>query len=194
MNNLTGLSAAEVIKRRAVHGLNVLPESRFSLLKLIWRQLKGIFNLLLLAAAVVTFILGEPIDASFIIFFIVLGTALNVFQEYKANAAAASLKSYLVKRVTVIREGRDQELDTAELVPGDIIKLKPGDIVPADAVIRQTRELMADETTFTGESIPVSKQAAEPGQTPSEQNTLLQGAGRGHRAKLVEPAVRHQGT
>ncbi len=175
MNSWTGLSAAEVIKLRAKHGLNVLPESRFSLVKLIWRQLKGIFNLLLLAAAVVTFFLGEPIDGAFIIFFIVLGTALNVFQEYKANAAAASLKSFLVNRITVLREGRDQELDTAELVPGDIVKLKPGDIVPADAVIRQTRDLMVDETTFTGESIPVSKQAAEPGQIPSQQNILLQG-------------------
>ncbi|MDD4224568.1 MAG: HAD-IC family P-type ATPase [Candidatus Cloacimonetes bacterium] len=175
MDEWTGLTTAEATKRLAEQGRNVLPETRFSLLKLIWRQLKGIFNLLLLAAAVVTFLLGEPVDAAFIIFFIVLGTSLNVFQEYKANAAAASLKKFLVNRITVRREGREQELDTAELVPGDIIRLKPGDIVPADAVVRQTRDLMADETTFTGESIPVAKSAAAKGDTPSASNLLLQG-------------------
>ncbi len=175
MKEWTGLSAEDARNRLVEYGRNVLPESRFSLLKLIWRQLKGIFNLLLLAAAVVTLLLGEPVDAAFIVFFIVLGTALNVFQEFKANAAAASLKSYLVNRITVLRDGLDQELDTAELVPGDIIKLRPGDIVPADAVVRETRDLMADETTFTGESILVSKHAVAEGDTPTEKNLLLQG-------------------
>lgn len=175
MQELTGLTAAEAQNLLAQHGRNTLPENRFSLLKLIWRQLKGIFNLLLLAAAVVTLILGEPIDAAFILFFIVLGTALNVFQEYKANAAAASLKSFLVNRITVLRDGRERELDTQELVPGDIIRLKPGDIVPADALIRQTRALLVDETTFTGESIPVSKHALERGQAPRDENIILQG-------------------
>ena len=175
MQQWTGLSAAEARDRLAAHGRNVLPESRFSLFKLIWRQLKGIFNLLLLAAAVVTFFVGEATDAGFILFFIILGTALNVYQEFKANAAAASLKIYLVNRITVLRDGRDQELDTAELVPGDIIKLKPGDIVPADAVVRETRDLTADETTFTGESIPVAKHAVAEGVEPTEKNQLLQG-------------------
>lgn len=175
MSELTGLTTAEASERLAKHGRNVLPESRFSLLKLILRQLKGIFNLLLLAAAVTTFILGEPLDAAFILFFIILGTALNVFQEYKANAASESLKIFLVNRITVLRDGREEELDTADIVPGDIIKLQAGDIVPADAVVRQTRDLMVDETTFTGESIPVSKKALEPEQTITEVNKLLQG-------------------
>ncbi len=175
MNKLTGLSAAEAAELLAKHGKNVLPESRFSLLKLILRQLKGIFNLLLLAAAVTTLILGEPLDAAFILFFIILGTTLNVFQEYKANAASESLKVFLVNRITVFRDGLEQELDTAEIVPGDILKLQAGDIVPADAVVRQTRDLMVDETTFTGESIPVLKQALEPGQMIAELNKLLQG-------------------
>ena len=175
MSELNGLSTAEAVELLAKHGRNTLPESRFSLLKLILRQFKGIFNILLLVAAAVTLMLGEPLDAAFILFFVVLGTALNVFQEYKANSAVASLKSFLINRITVRRDGQDMELDTADIVPGDILKLQAGDIVPADALVLQTRDLMVDETTFTGESIPVLKKALEPGQTIDEANKLLQG-------------------
>ncbi|MCB5265780.1 MAG: HAD-IC family P-type ATPase [Candidatus Cloacimonetes bacterium] len=175
MSELNGLSTVEAGARLAKHGRNALPESRFSLLKLILRQFKGIFNILLLVAATITLLLGEPLDAAFILFFVILGTALNVFQEFKANSAVASLKVFLVNKITVRRDGQDQELDTAEIVPGDMLKLQAGDIVPADAVVRQTRDLMVDETTFTGESIPVLKKALEPGQTAHEANQLLQG-------------------
>lgn len=175
MNNFQGLTSAEVAERRILYGANALPETRYGLLKLIFRQFKSIFNLLLLAAAGVTFALGEPIDGSFILFFVFLGTALNVYQEYKANAAADKLKSYLVRTITVRRDGRDQELSTEEIVPGDILKLESGDIVPADAVVRQARDLLVDETTFTGESIPVSKQAPAPDQEAGDEHRLLQG-------------------
>ena len=144
MSKLNGLSTAEAVELLAKHGRNALPESRFSLLKLILRQFKGIFNILLLVAAAVTLMLGEPLDAAFILFFVVLGTALNVFQEYKANSAVASLKSFLINRITVRRDGQDMELDTADIVPGDILKLQAGDIVPADALVLQTRDLMVE--------------------------------------------------
>ncbi|MBN1561508.1 HAD-IC family P-type ATPase [candidate division KSB1 bacterium] len=175
MNNLSGLSSHEAAQRRARYGPNALPTPRYRLPRLILRQFRGIFNLLLLAAAVVTFALGEPIDGAFILLFVVIGTALNVFQEYKSNAAADKLKSYLVRTVAVRREGRDQEIAIEEIVPGDIIKLQAGDTVPADAVVRQVHDLMVDETTFTGESIPVSKQAAAATQQISDEHRLLQG-------------------
>ncbi len=176
MTSLDGLSSTEVVERRARFGPNALPEPRHRLLRLILRQFRGIFNLLLLAAAGVTFALGEPIDGSFILFFVFLGTGLNVFQEYKSNAAVEKLKTYLVRTITVRREGRDQEIPTAEIVPGDLLKLESGDIVPADAVIRESRNLLVDETTFTGESIPVSKWAlADETQEIRDENHLLQG-------------------
>ena len=133
MTELKGLSSAEVAERRSRYGPNALPEPRYRLARLILRQFRGIFNLLLLAAAAVTFALGEPIDASFILFFVFVGTGLNVFQEYKSNAAADKLKSYLLRTITVRRDGKEQEVPTDELVPGDILKLESGDIVPADA-------------------------------------------------------------
>jgi len=176
MNDTHGLTLSEVAERRAQYGANVLPEARYGLLKLIFRQFRGVFNLLLLAAAGVTFALGEPIDGSFILFFVFLGTSLNVYQEYKANAAADKLKSYLVRTITVRRDGRDQELPTEEIVPGDLLKLESGDIVPADAVVRQARDLLVDETTFTGESIPVPKEALRGSQEVGDEHRLLQGA------------------
>jgi Mg2+-importing ATPase len=176
MSNLEGLSATEVAERQMQYGPNALPVLRYRLLRLILRQFRGIFNLLLLGAAAVTFALGEVIDGSFILLFVFLGTALNVFQEYKSNAAADKLKSYFVRLITVRRDGHDQEVPIVEIVPGDILNLESGDIVPADAVVRQAHSLLVDETTFTGESIPVSKQAAtDLTQEADDEHRLLQG-------------------
>jgi Mg2+-importing ATPase len=176
MSNMEGLSSTEVAERQMQYGPNALPVLRYRLLRLILRQFRGIFNLLLLGAAAVTFALGEVIDGSFILLFVFLGTALNVFQEYKSNAAADKLKSYFVRSITVRRDGHDQEVPIVEIVPGDILNLESGDIVPADAVVRQANSLLVDETTFTGESIPVSKQAATAlTQEPDDEHRLLQG-------------------
>ncbi len=132
--------------------------------------------MLLLAASAVTFALGEVIDGAFILFFVFLGTALNVYQEYKSNAAADKLKSYFVRSITVRRDGKDQEVPVVEIVPGDILNLESGDIVPADAIVRRAHNLLVDETTFTGESIPVSKQAADSSmQEADDEHRLLQG-------------------
>lgn len=176
MNNLDGLSSIEVSERQKQYGPNALPEPRYRLLRLILRQFRGIFNLILLGAAAVTFVLGEIADGLFILLFVFLGTALNVFQEYKTNAAADKLRSYFVRSITVRRGGYDQEVAIAEIVPGDILNLESGDIVPADAIVRQAHNLLVDETTFTGESIPVSKQAATTlMQEADDQYRLLQG-------------------
>ncbi len=173
---MEGLSSTEVAERQMQYGPNALPVLRYRLLRLILRQFRGIFNLLLLGAAAVTFALGEVIDGSFILLFVFLGTALNVFQEYKSNAAADKLKSYFVRSITVRRDGHDQEVPIVEIVPGDILNLESGDIVPADAVVRQANSLLVDETTFTGESIPVSKQAATAlTQEADDEHRLLQG-------------------
>ncbi|KPL79417.1 cation-transporting ATPase [Ornatilinea apprima] len=175
MEKIIGLSTNEVKERKEKYGLNALPVPKNRFLRLILRQFSGIFNLLLIAASIVTFLLGEPIDATFILFFVFLGTGLNVFQEYKANDAADKLKTYLVRNTTVIRDAKEQEISVEEIVPGDILKLESGDIVPADAVIRQAHNLLVDETTFTGESIPVGKIAATNDDSEQESSRLLQG-------------------
>ncbi|HSN58100.1 MAG TPA: HAD-IC family P-type ATPase, partial [Clostridiaceae bacterium] len=161
-----GLTAAEVKERQGLFGPNALPVPGHRLLKLVLRQFRGVFNLLLMAAAVITFILGDYIDGWFILIFVFLGTGLNVFQEHKSNAAADKLRTYLRSTITVRRDGQEQEVDTSGLVPGDILKLESGDIVPSDALVLEQTDLLVDETTFTGESIPVGRAANE---------TLMQG-------------------
>ncbi len=173
---LEGLTSSQAAERLAQYGPNALPEQRHRLLRLIMRQFRGVFNLLLLVAAAVTFALGETVDGAFILFFVFLGTSLNVYQEHKASDAVDRLRSYLVRHATVRRDGRDQEIPTDQIVPGDLLKLEAGDIVPADATVRWAHNFLVDETTFTGESIPVPKRAAEAqGEAVADEHRLLQG-------------------
>ncbi len=172
---MNGLSETDVIARRQAYGFNEIPESKHQLLKLIVRQFQGVFNLLLLIAAFVTFYLGETIDGVFILLFVLIGSTLNIFQEYKSNSAAAKLKSYLVNTITVIRDDIEKEIPTRELVPGDLLKLESGDIVPADSTIVEARGLLVDETVFTGESIPVRKGESYDKEQSIESQQLLQG-------------------
>ncbi len=167
-----GLPLAEVSVRQAQYGKNELPQTRFRFLRLLARQFKSIFIILLLLAALVTFSLGEPFDASFILLFVFLGVSLSLFQEYKSNATADKLQSYLVRTITVRREGKDVEVFVTELVPGDILKLESGEIIPADAVVRFAQGFEVDETTFTGESVPVAKTSSVEGVGVVESQVL----------------------
>ena len=173
----TGLTKFEVEERQKKFGLNQLPKPSYRFLKLLLRQSSGLFNILLIVAALVTVFLGELIDAGLIFLFVILGVALSLYQEYKSNAAASTLQSYLKKTITVRRDNEDREIPTTDLVPGDILKLESGDIVPADAYILHAIGAKVDETTFTGESIPVVKVArnqSDPTQGTHEYD-LLQG-------------------
>ena len=170
-----GLSLRDVETRRQQYGSNTLPEPRFRFFILFLRQFKGVFTILLLLASLTTFLLGEPMDGSFILVFVFLSIFLNLFQEYKSNKATEKLKSYLVKTITVRREGKEFEIPIKDIVPGDILELESGDIVPADALIRHTTGLSVDETAFTGESIPVVKTAVV-GEGDGDEHTLLQGS------------------
>ena len=171
----TGLSADEIQIARKKFGQNALPLPKWRLFGLVARQFQGVFNILLIIAAVVTFLLGEPTDAILILFFVFIGVGLSLFQEYKSNAAAEKLSGYLVQTISVRRNNADSEIPTADIVPGDILKLESGDIVPADAIVRYALGLQVDETTFTGESIPVSKTSTE-GTTEDSEHILLQGS------------------
>jgi Mg2+-importing ATPase len=170
----TGLSRDEVVRRQKKYGNNELPQPRYSFLRLLGRQFKNVFIILLLVASVVTYILGEFFDAGFILLFLLLSVGLGFYQEYKSNTAVDKLRSYLVRTITVRRDDSDEEVSVNELVPGDVLKLESGDIVPADATIIYTDGLQVDETTFTGESLPVMKIAKE-GDSSSEDSLLLQG-------------------
>lgn len=166
----SGLSAAEVARRRAEHGPNELRESAGRGLRhIIWEQVSSTMIVVLLVAGVLAWFLkggeGPPIDAIAIFAIVILFVVLGVLQEYRAQKAIAALKRMSAPTVRAVREGTLVELPASELVPGDIVRLETGGVVPADCRIIESVNLRIQEAALTGESEPVEK-ITEPLPTP----------------------------
>jgi len=123
--------------------------------------------LILLVASIITAILGEVLNASIIITMIILSIALNFFQTFRSQRAVARLRAGVALTSTVLRDGTWAELPRAALVPGDVIRLSAGDLVPADARLIETNALHVQQAALTGESMPVEKRAHELAAMPS---------------------------
>lgn len=153
-----GLSDAEVQFRLRHFGPNTLVrERRFTPLGLIVRQFTSPLIFILIAAACLTILLREWVDTTVILLAILVNAGLGFYQEFRAENALEKLNTYVRERARVIRNGSEQEIDSAQLVPGDIIHVAYGQRVPADARLVEANNLSADEAVLTGESLPVSK-------------------------------------
>ncbi len=154
-----GLSNGAATRRLGEHGRNVLEDrSSTSWLHVLVRQFMDVMIAILAVAAVVAWLVGDVTDALTILAIVVLNGALGFFQEWKAERALESLRRMLSPRCTVVREGRERQIDAVELVPGDVVLLEAGDSVPADVRIVEGLDLTTDESALTGESVPVSKE------------------------------------
>ncbi len=157
-----GLTNQVATSRLTVYGKNEFSIEKIpSALTIFLRQFKNPLILVLLVATTFTLALSEWVDASIIAFAILINTILGFFQEYKAERAIADLKSYITERTRVIRNGIELEINSHNLVPGDIVHLTRGTRVPVDARLIRTINLAIDESLLTGESLPVSKQLEE---------------------------------
>jgi Mg2+-importing ATPase len=156
-----GLSTAEAQGRLQRFGRNVLEaRERETSLKLFLGQFKSPIVLILLFATGVSAVTGEWVDAVIIIA-IVLGSALlGLFQEYSANTAAEKLRAQVRIKTTVLRDGQPQSLPAEEVVPGDVILLSAGSLVPADGVLLKARDFYVNQAALTGETFPVQKSPA----------------------------------
>jgi len=156
----TGLTAAQVDERLARHGENRLaerpPRSKWLLLA---DQFKGLLILVLLAAAVLAGSIGDIKDAVVILVVVVLNALLGFWQEHRAEATLAALKKMLAPSARVRRDGGMHEVAAAALVPGDLVLLEAGDRIPADGRLLVVHNGEIDESTLTGESQPVAKDA-----------------------------------
>lgn len=134
------------------------------------RQLLALFAnplvLILLLASVVSSAVGEVTNAAIIALIVGLSIALNFAQSYRSQRAADRLRESVALRATVRRDGAWAELPAHALVPGDVIRLGAGDLVPADARLLESRDLYVQQAALTGESLPVEKRAATPGPGP----------------------------
>jgi len=153
-----GLSEDEVGKRLEKYGLNELKEKKKKTpFMMFFDQFKDFMILVLIAAALISGIIGELSDTIAIVIIVVLNAIIGFVQEYRAEKAMEALKMMAAPAATVIRGGMPANIPASQLVPGDIVILEAGKIVPADMRLIELAQLKVEEATLTGESIPVEK-------------------------------------
>ncbi|MFZ3122602.1 MAG: calcium-translocating P-type ATPase, PMCA-type [Thermodesulfovibrionales bacterium] len=153
-----GLSSEEAQKRLLEYGPNELKEKeKRTLFMMFLDQFKDFMILVLIAAAIISGIIGEPADTIAIIVIVVLNAVIGFIQEYRAEKAMAALKKMAAHTALVLRGGMPANISASEIVPGDIVLLEAGKVVPADMRLIETAQLKVEEAALTGESIPVEK-------------------------------------
>ncbi|HEY1738887.1 MAG TPA: magnesium-translocating P-type ATPase [Acidimicrobiia bacterium] len=158
--NAHGLSAAEAANRLARVGPNALRSHDVRPLAVLGRQLRSALLALLFLTAVLSFIVGERADSLIIAVILAASVGLGFANEYRAALASQALHSQIRHRVTVRRDGAAGTLDVTELVPGDVVELSVGAVVPADLRLLEAVALECDESVLTGESLPAAKDTA----------------------------------
>lgn len=152
-----GLTSSQVKTLRTQHGLNILHSNQISWLTIFIRQFRSPFIYILLGAALLAYLLGELIDGTIILMFVLINAVLGFYQEYRSEQALKVLNQYTTPHAHVIRNGVEEVIPTPELVPGDVLLLQPGDIVPADVRLLEASNFAVDESVLTGESIASQK-------------------------------------
>ena len=156
--DFSGLSQEEAQDRLAEFGPNELVKGeRISAWAVFFGQFKSFLIIALLVAVALSAVLGEVVDAVLIAVIVLFACILGFVQEYRAERAMEALKKMAAPTASVIRDGKEVEIPATELVPGDIILLRTGDRIPADARLIEAINLRADEASLTGESLPVDK-------------------------------------
>lgn len=154
-----GLTHEQARERLLRYGPNRLDEAKpASILQRLLRHLNNLLLYVLMAAALVTGLMGHWVDTSVILAVVVVNVVIGFVQEGKAEKALQAIRHLLAPHAVVLRDGRQQDIDAADLVPGDVVLLASGDSLPADVRLLQARNLRVDEAALTGESVPVDKQ------------------------------------
>jgi Mg2+-importing ATPase len=157
-----GLSSGEAKRRVRFYGPNsMVQESRFAGLLTLLRLFANPLVIILLVASGISIGLGDHVGGVIIIAIVLLSVLLNFFMEFQARHAVAEIRKQVATTAAVIRDGQERELPIAELVPGDIVRLNAGDLVPADARLLDVKDLQVRESALTGESLPVEKSARD---------------------------------
>ena len=158
LNTENGLSTEEVKLRQEKYGYNQLPEKKPpTKISIFLSQLKNPLVFVLLGASIVTILIGQTNDALIILIAVFINTILGFVQENKTSNSLAALKKFISIKATVLRDGERMQIDTKEIVPGDIVFLNRGDKIPADGVLISTNRFSSNEAVLTGESLPISK-------------------------------------
>ncbi|HUX35962.1 MAG TPA: plasma-membrane proton-efflux P-type ATPase [Candidatus Paceibacterota bacterium] len=160
-NNITGLTQKGAEKLLSEIGPNALPESHESFIKKMAKWLLSPISLMLLAAAFLSLYDGKVFDFYFIISLIAVNFLVTYIQEHRADEAIKKLNEHLVAKIKVLRDGSWQQIISRLIVPGDIVEIGVGDLVPADGKIIEAVNLSVNEASLTGESLPKEKDAGD---------------------------------
>jgi Ca2+-transporting ATPase len=153
-----GLSSREAAERLEKYGPNELKETaRKTIFMMFLDQFKDFMILILIAAAVVSGVIGELADTIAIVVIVILNAIIGFVQEYRAEQAMKALKQMAAPSALTLREGKRVSIPSSELVPGDVVFLEAGNIVPADMRLTEAAQLKIEEAALTGESVPAEK-------------------------------------
>lgn len=173
LNSTTsGLTNKDASDRFEQFGPNlVVKEKKISILGRFWEELKNPLVLLLIALGIISYLTGDIRATVMIIIMVVLGVVLRNVQESRADVAAEKLKELVSTTAAVSRDGQRKEISLEEIVPGDIVFLSVGDMVPADVRLISEKDLYINQSTLTGESLPVEK---KPDVLPTSANNPIE--------------------
>ncbi|MFH1133576.1 MAG: cation-translocating P-type ATPase [Nanoarchaeota archaeon] len=175
-SSVSGLSDGEAAQRLSSFGPNELKkEGGHAALRIFLEQFSNFLILLLVVAAGISFVAGEILDSIAMAVIILLTVFLGFFQEYRAERAIQALKRISAPSAVVVRQGEVKKIPSRELVPGDVILLEEGEIIPADARVLEVSSLQVDEASLTGESVP-SKKVVDPypvGTSVADQENMV---------------------
>ncbi|CAN7717390.1 MULTISPECIES: magnesium-translocating P-type ATPase [unclassified Variovorax] len=175
-SGIEGLSSAEAAQRLKTAGINAIDEEADrGVVRLLLGQFKSPLVLILVFGGAVSAILRDWLDATIILAVVLGSCGLGFLQEYRASKAVARLRNRLALTVTALRDGVQHAVPTRKLVPGDMVMLSAGNLVPADGIVLEARDFLVTEASLTGESFPVEKQ---PG-------VLAEGTPLAHRTNCV---------
>ena len=152
-----GLSQNAVAERHTQYGRNVLKQERATAWRVLLRQFQSPLIYVLIVAAILAFATKDLSDGIIITAILLINAALGFSQEYRSERAVQQLSHLISNKVLARRDGKSMLIDVADLVPGDIVTLKEGDVVPADIKLLTATDLQVDESQLTGESVPVAK-------------------------------------
>lgn len=170
-SSIDGLSESEVSQRLITYGYNEIPsKKKVRPWQIFLNQFKDFMILILMFAAVISGYLGDMADTIIIMIIVLLNAVIGFYQEYKAEQAIDALKKMAALSASVLREGKTTSIDAKGLVPGDIVLMESGNKVPADIRLLETFSFKADESTLTGESVSIEKNAK-----PIDKEDLITG-------------------
>ena len=157
----TGLTTQEAKQKLNRLGANALPEDKNTFLKKLLKNILSPISIMLMVAAFLSFLIGKTFDGNFILVFLFLNLSITLWQERKADNAIKKLNEHLAQEVYALRDGKWVRVVSTDLVIEDIIRIKLGEVIPADGELLEAHNVSANEASLTGESLPKDKKEGD---------------------------------